>query len=265
MKNWLIGKDPGAGSNWRQKEKGTTEDEVVGWHHQLNRHESEQVLGVDDGQGSLVCCSPWSCKELDMTEQLNWKNANGHLSLQWVVVVRSSENFPMFKLDLEKAEEPEIKLPTSTGSLKKQEFQKNIYCFIDYVKAFDCVNHHKFWKILRWEYQTTLPASWEICMQVKKQWLEPDIEQKTGFRLGKEYVKALYCHLAYLTYMQNMSCKMPGWSTSWNQDCQEKYQQPHVCRWYHPYGRKRGRTKEPIDESENREWKIWLKTQHLKN
>ena len=84
----------------------------------------------------------------------------------------------MFKLDLEKAEEPEIKLPTSTGSSKKQESsRKNIYlCFIDYAKAFDCVDHNKLWTILhRWEY--TLPASWEICMQVRKQQLEVDMEQ----------------------------------------------------------------------------------------
>ena len=77
----------------------------------------------------------------------------------------------MFKIDLEKAEEPEIKLPTFVGSSKEQEFQKNIYfCFTNYAKAFDCVDHHKLWKILmRWEYQTTLPAFREICMQVKKQ------------------------------------------------------------------------------------------------
>ena len=87
----------------------------------------------------------------------------------------------MFKLDLEKAEEPEIKLPTSAGSWKKQEFQKNIYfCFIDYAKAFDCVDHNKPWKILRWEYQTTWPVSWEICMQVRKQQLELDMQQQTG-------------------------------------------------------------------------------------
>ena len=85
----------------------------------------------------------------------------------------------MFKLVLEKAEEPEIKLPTSAGLSKKQEFQKNIYfCFIDYAKAFDCVDHNKLWKILqRWEYQTTWPVSWEICMQVRKQQLELDMEQ----------------------------------------------------------------------------------------
>ena len=87
----------------------------------------------------------------------------------------------MFKLVLEKAEEPQIKLPTSAGSSKKQEFQKNIYfCFIDYAKAFDCVDHNKrkFWK--RWEYQTTWPASWETYMQVRKQQLEVDMEQQTG-------------------------------------------------------------------------------------
>ena len=93
----------------------------------------------------------------------------------WIV------NFQMFKMDLEEPEEPEIKLPTSIGSLKK-EFQTNIYlCFIDYAKAFDCVDHNKLWKILKeMEYQTTWPASWEICMQVKRQQLEPDMEQQTG-------------------------------------------------------------------------------------
>ena len=70
---------------------------------------------------------------------------------------------------------------------KAREFHKNIYfCFIDYAKAFDCVDHNKLWKILkRWKYQTTLPASWEICMQVKKQQLELDMEQQTGSKLGK--------------------------------------------------------------------------------
>ena len=74
MKNWLIGKDPDAGKDWRQKEKGMTEDEMVGWHHWLKRHEFEWAPGVGEGQGRLVCCSPWGHKELDMTEQLNWLN-----------------------------------------------------------------------------------------------------------------------------------------------------------------------------------------------
>ena len=91
---------------------------------------------------------------------------------------------------------------------KAREFQKNIYfCFIDYVKAFDCVYHNKLWKILeRWEYQTNLPDSWEIFTLVKKQELELDMEQQNGSKLGKEYVKAVDCNPAYLTYMQSSSC-----------------------------------------------------------
>ena len=88
----------------------------------------------------------------------------------------------MFKLDLEKAEEPEIKLPTSIGSLKKKVPEKHLF---DYAKAFVWIitNCGKFFK--RWEYQTTWPASWEICMQVKKQPLELDMEQQTGPKLGE--------------------------------------------------------------------------------
>ena len=71
-KSWLIGKDPDAGKDWRQEEKGTTKDEMVVWHHQLDGREFEQTPGVGDGQGSLVCCSLWGRKELDTTEQLNW-------------------------------------------------------------------------------------------------------------------------------------------------------------------------------------------------
>ena len=71
-KSWLIGRDPDAGKDWRQEETGTTEDEMIGWHHQLDGHEFEQAPGVGDGQGSVECCSPWGCKELDLTEP-NWK------------------------------------------------------------------------------------------------------------------------------------------------------------------------------------------------
>ena len=70
VKNWLIWKDPNAGKD-RRLEKGTTEDEMVGWHHWLNGHKFEQVPGDGDGEGTLACCSPWDCKELDMIEQLN--------------------------------------------------------------------------------------------------------------------------------------------------------------------------------------------------
>ena len=130
---------------------------------------------------------------------------------------------------------------------KARELQKNIYfCFTDYAKAFDCMDHNKLWRILKsWKYQTTLPVSWETHMQVKEQQLEPDMEQPTVSKLGKEYVEAVYCHPAYLTYMQNTSCEMPGWwSTSWNPEFQEKYQQPQICRWYHSNGRKWRGTKD---------------------
>ena len=95
---------------------------------------------------------------------------------------------------------------------KAKEFQKNIYfCFIDYAKAFVLItiNCEKFWK--SWGYLTTWPASWEICTQVKKQQLELDMEQQTGSKLGKEYVKAVYCHPVCLTYMQSTSWEMLGW------------------------------------------------------
>ena len=68
----LIGKDPDAGKDWRQEEKWTTEDEMIEWHHWLDGHEFEQVLGIGDGQGSMACCSPWGHKESDMTEWLSW-------------------------------------------------------------------------------------------------------------------------------------------------------------------------------------------------
>ena len=84
---------------------------------------------------------------------------------------------------------------------KAREFQKNIYFFfIDYAKAFDCMDHNKLWKILQeMELPDTWPASWEICMQVKEQQLELDMEQQTGSKQGKEYIKAVCCHPAYLT------------------------------------------------------------------
>ena len=72
VKSWLIWKDPDTGKDWGQEKKGVTEDEIVGWHHQLDGHESEQALGAGDGQGSLACCSPRGRKESDTTERLNW-------------------------------------------------------------------------------------------------------------------------------------------------------------------------------------------------
>ena len=123
-------------------------------------------------------------------------------------------NLQMFKLVLGKAKEPEIKLPTAAGSLKKQESSRKTSTFALLISpkpltVWITINCGKFSK--RCEYQTTWPASWEICMQVKKQQLELNMEQQTGFKSRKEYVKAIYCHPAYLTYMQNTSCEMLGW------------------------------------------------------
>ena len=75
-KSWLTGKDFNAGRDWGQEEKGTTEDEMVGWHHWLDGHEFEWTPGVGDGQGGLACCNSWGHKESDMTERLNWTELN---------------------------------------------------------------------------------------------------------------------------------------------------------------------------------------------
>ena len=124
-----------------------------------------------------------------------------------------TENFQMYRLSLEKAEEQEIKLATSAGSQKKaRKFPKNVcFCFIDYERAFVWITTNCEKLLKRWGYQTALPASCEICVQVKKQQLNLDMEQQTCSQLGNEYVKAVYCHPAYLTYMQSTSCEMLGW------------------------------------------------------
>ena len=96
---------------------------------------------------------------------------------------------------------------------KAREFQKNVYfCYIDYAKAFDSVDHNKLWKILQeMGIPDHLTCLREIYMQVKKQQLELDMEQQTGSKSEKEYIKAIYCHPAYLTYMKSTSFEMPGW------------------------------------------------------
>ena len=117
-------------------------------------------------------------------------------------------NFQMFKLDLEKAEEPEIKLPTSIGSLNKQESSRKhlLLLFFYYAIAFDCVNHNKLQKILQ---EMGLPDHLTCLLRNlyagQEAAVEPDLEQQTGSKLGKEYVKPVYCHPAYLTYMQSTS------------------------------------------------------------
>ena len=120
-------------------------------------------------------------------------------------------NFSKFKLVLEKAEDPEIKFPTSAGSLKIQESSRKTSTSALVTKPKPLTvwitrNYGKFLK--RWEYQTTLPASWETCMQVRKPQLELDMEQQTGSKSRKEYIKAVYCHPAYLTYMKSTSWEL---------------------------------------------------------
>ena len=175
----------------------------------------------------------------------------------------------MFKLDLEKAKEPVIKLPTSAGSQKKQESSRKISTFAlltmpKPLTVWITINCGKFWK--RLAYQTTWPASWEICIQVKKQQLELNMEQQTGSKSGKEYVKAVYYHPAYLTYMQSTSCKILGWMKhKLESRLLGEIPITSIRRWHHPYGRKQRRTKEPLHESERGEWKNQLKTQHSEN
>ena len=176
---------------------------------------------------------------------------------------------PDVKTGFRKGREWEIKLLTSIGSSKEQENTRKtstspLLTMLKHLTVWITTNCG--WFLKRWEYQTTLPLSWEICVQVKKQQLEPDMEQWTGSKLGKEYVKAVYCHPANLTYMQSTSCKMLGWM---KQKLESKFlgEIPiiSISRWHHPYGRKQRRTKEPLDESERGEWKSWLNTQHSEN
>ena len=175
----------------------------------------------------------------------------------------------MFKLDLEKAEEAEIKLPTCIGAQKKQENSRetSINFFIDYARPLTVwikTSCGKFSQ--RWEYQTTWPASWETCTQVKKQQLEPDVEQQTASKLEKEYVKNVCCCLAYLTYMQSTFCEMPDWrkhklesrlpgeiSITWDMQMTPALWQKAKRNWKVSWWKWKRRVKS------------WLKTQHSQN
>ena len=125
-----------------------------------------------------------------------------------------NREFSVFKLVLEEAEEPEIQLPTSVGSSKKQEnSRKNIYfCFIDYAKAFDCVDLNKLWKVLK---EMGIPD--HLACLLRNLYAGQEATARTGhattdwFQIGKEYIKAVYCHPAYLTSMQSTSGETLGW------------------------------------------------------
>ena len=96
VKSWLIGKDPDAGKDWRQEEKGMTEDEMVGWHHWLDGHGFGWTSGADDGQGGLVCCGSWGRKELDTIEQLKWTELNWMQSKCVINIIVSPTIFSLF-------------------------------------------------------------------------------------------------------------------------------------------------------------------------
>ena len=119
-----------------------------------------------------------------------------------------NSELPDVQAGFRKAEEPEIKFPTSVRIIKKvREFQKNIYfCFIEYAKAFDCVDHNKMWKILQ-EMGIPDPLTYLLINLYAGQEATVKTGHGTtdGFQLGKQYVKAVYCHCAYLTYMQSTS------------------------------------------------------------
>ena len=171
----------------------------------------------------------------------------------------------MFKLDFKKVEEPEIKLPTFDRSSKKQESSTKIstsalLTMPKPLTVWITTSSGKFWK--RWEYQTTLPV---FCIQFKKQQSELDMKEQTGSKLGKECVKAVHCHPAYLTYTQSTSCEKPGWrkhklESRWLGEMSiTSDMQMTPPLW------QKQRTKEPLGESEKEEWKSWLKTQHSEN
>ena len=148
---------------------------------------------------------------------------------------------------------------------KAREFQKNIYfCFIDYTKAFDCVDHNKLWKILK---EMGIPDHFtcllKICMSVKKQQLEPCTEQLSGSRLRKEYDRAVCCHPVCLTYNLSTSWKMPDWMSYKLESRQVGETSTTSDMWMISVYWQRARgTEEPLDVDEGREWKNRVKTKY---
>ena len=138
-----------------------------------------------------------------------------------------TKNFQMYKLGFTEAEEPQTKLPTFVGSRRRKgsSGKTSTSASLTTLKPLTVWIKQTRRVLKRWGYQTTFPASWEICMQVKKQLLELDMEKWTGSKSRKEYVKAVYCHLAYLIICREHHAKcQTGWRTSWIQDFWEKYQ-----------------------------------------
>ena len=176
-------------------------------------------------------------------------------------------NFQMFKLVLEKAEEPEMKLPTSVGSTKKaREFQKNIYfCFIDYTKAFDCVGHNKLWKILQ---EMRIPD--HLTFLLRNLYAGQEATVRTGhgtmdyFQIGKRVPQGCILspclfnfYAEYIMWNARLDEAQPGIKIAGRNINKFRYAGDTTLKWRE--------TEEPLDESEKREWKSWLNTQHSKN
>ena len=161
-------------------------------------------------------------------------------------------NSLMFKLVLEKAEEPEIKLPTSIRtSIKQESSRKTSTCALLTMPKTLC-GSHKLWKILqKMEILDHLPCLLRNLYAAE----EATVRTRHGSNLGKEYIKAVYCHPAYLTYMQSTSYETPGWMNHRLElrlpgEISTTSEISTICRWYDSNGRKYGGTKEPLDESE---------------
>ena len=182
-----------------------------------NLENSAVVTGLEKGQFSFQSQRKAVLKNAQTTAQLH----SSHMLVNWCLKFSKpgfnhtwNMSFQMFKLVLEKAEEPEIKLPTSAGSSKKLKSSRKtsisaLLTMPKHLTVWITINYGKFWK--RWAYQTTWPASWETYTQVRKQQLELDMEQQTGSKYEKEYVNAVYCHPVYLTYMQSTSWETLVW------------------------------------------------------
>ena len=173
----------------------------------------------------------------------------------------------MYKLSFKEAEEPEIKLSKFDRSWRKQGSSRKLSASasLTMLKSW-IVWITAVWKtktlLKRWEYRTTLSVSRETCMHVKKQQLELYMEKLTGSKLGKEYIKAVYCHPVYLTSMQSTSCKMLGWMNHKLKSRLPGEISTSHMPIIHSNGRKWRVSKESLDEVERGEWESWLKTQH---
>ena len=179
-----------------------------------------------------------------------------------------TKNVQMYKLDLEKAEELGIKLLISVAHRKNKRLpEKCLPCFMTTLKPLTLwitTNCGKFLK--RWEYHIISRTSWETCLQVKKQQLEPDMEQWTGSKLGQECVKAVYCYPTYLTEYIMPNARVDEAQAA-IKIAQRNINNPRYANdtTLMAESEEAFWANEPLDEGDRREWKSWLKTQHSKN